>query len=328
MKFLFSARVRFVALLTLALASVAVVSAAAAPRGTNGQIAYDNQNVGVITANPDGNQAQPLVSDTCCPSWSHDGSKLALPYGTDDGRIGTATINADGSGYTPLPINHPTLNVACAGGAWSPDDAQLACESWDDAHPALNGIYAMSSANGSGLTRLTANPLGGQSHDIPGAYSPNGKQIVFVRTDANGDNGVGDLFVVKANTGQVRQIASVGGLLNVTADWSPQGNEILISRHLTPDVRGSLWVVHPDGSDLHEIQVQGLDCGSSVFSFTGFGCHAPRWSPDGKQIVFAANSRATGVNIYTVNADGSGLVQATQDGGDDDPVWGTHPLTP
>ena len=50
-----------------------------------------------------------------------------------------------------------------------------------------------------------------------------------------------------------------------------------------------------------------------------------RRDEDGKKIIFADNSPTTGVNIYTVNADGSGLFQVTHDGGDDDPAWGTHP---
>ena len=50
-----------------------------------------------------------------------------------------------------------------------------------------------------------------------------------------------------------------------------------------------------------------------------------RRSPDGKKIIFAAISPATGGNIYTANADGSGLTQVTHDGGDDDPACGTHP---
>lgn len=124
-------------------------------------------------------------------------------------------------------------------GLWSPDGARLACEAWDDTTSDRNGVYTISSADGSGLTRITANPLGG--HDIPGSYSPDGTRIVFTRADANGDN-VG-LFVVKTNVGQVRQITPDGMILNIGADWSPQGNEIIFSRHVTPDVHGSLWVL-------------------------------------------------------------------------------------
>jgi TolB protein len=231
-------------------------------------------------------------------------------------------VNADGSGYNPLPIGDPTLNVGC-GGAWSPSDARLACQGWDDSNPGRNGIYTLSPADGSDLTRLTTNPLGG--NDEVGAYSPDSKRIVFLRTDQNGD-GVG-LFIIKTNGTDLHQITPPGTLIQSgnDGDWSPQGNEIVFSRHVTVDVRGSIWVVHADGSGLHEIPVRGLPCGGSVFDPNGFGCHGVHWSPDGKKIIFAANSPATGRNIYTVNADGSGLSQVTHDGDDDDPVWGTHP---
>jgi hypothetical protein len=111
----------------------------------------------------------------------------------------------------------------------------------------------------------------------------------------------------------------------VQADWSLQGNDIIVSFHVTPDVHGSLWVVHANGTGLHEIHIQGLDCGASYSDPNGFGCHGPRWSPGGKKIIFAANSPATGTNIYTANADGTGLTQVTFDGASDDPAWGTHP---
>jgi WD40 repeat protein len=318
------------AILAAALAVAALTApAGASPRGTNGQITYDRTdpttgNQVVLIANPDGSSERLLVPGSCCGGFSPDGSKLAVPYSTDDGRIGPATINADGTGYTPFPINDPALNIGCGTGSWSPDGTRLACETWDDSNPARNGVYTISSADGSGLTRITSNPLGG--HDVPGSYSPDGKRIVFTRYDANG-NPAG-LFVVKINGGQLRQIlpASVDLNMGVQSDWSPQGNEIIVSLHVTPDVFGSIWVVHADGSGLHEIHIRGLDCGASSSDPNGVGCHGVRWSPDGKKIIFAAGTTAVGVNIYTANADGTGLTQVTFDGNDDDPAWGTHPL--
>jgi Tol biopolymer transport system component len=318
------------AFIAAAAIALAAAPAMASPRGVNGQITYDTGfGNGVVTANPDGSSGNLLVPGTCCGGWSPDGSQLAVPYGTADGRIGTAIINADGTGYTPFPIDDPTLNVGCGTGSWSPDGKLLACETWDDTTPvtaARNGIYTISSVDGSGLRRITANPLGG--HDIPGSWSPNGKSIVFTRYDAFGSPA--GLFVVNANDGRVRQIlpASVDLNMGVQSDWSPQGNEIIVSLHVTPDVHGSIWVVHANGAGLHEIHIQGLPCGGANSDPNAFGCHGPQWSPDGKKIIFAANSAATGTNIYTANADGTGLTQVTFDGSDDDPAWGTHPLAP
>ena len=117
---------------------------AAGSARTNGQIAYDRadprspDDTFIYTTNPDGSRARRLMArHTCCPSWSHDGRMLAIPASLPGDRLTTATVGADGRSYKPLPIEDPTLSVACAGGAWSPDDTRLACESWDDSRPSL-----------------------------------------------------------------------------------------------------------------------------------------------------------------------------------------------
>ena len=67
----------------------------------------------------------------------------------------------------------------------------------------------------------------------------------------------------------------------------------------------------PDGD------ASGSACGG------GYGCHGPRWSPDGRRLVFAANT-ASASNINVAKADGTGLVQVTHDGRSDDPSWGSN----
>src|SRR5262249_33620128 len=85
MKFLLTGRVRLVLLLAVALGAVAVVSAAAAPLGTNGQITFARQNhvlgdTQVYVVNPDGSGQRLVQGPTDvgeCPTWFSDGAHIA-----------------------------------------------------------------------------------------------------------------------------------------------------------------------------------------------------------------------------------------------------------
>ena len=84
-------------------------------------------------------------------------------------------------------------------------------------------------------------------------------------------------------------------------------------RHVTPDVHSSIWVVHADGSGLHEINVQPASaCGGANADPDAQGCNEPTWSPDGTMIAFVrSHSNDVDGEIYTVNLDGTGLTQVT-----------------
>jgi dipeptidyl aminopeptidase/acylaminoacyl peptidase len=212
-----------------------------------------------------------------------------------------AIVNADGTGFHTLPIP-AGLNLGC--GVWAPDGTHCAGEGWNDQGA---GVYLVNIADGSAV-RLTSNPLGG--HDIPGDFSPDGTQLVFGRYDS-GDTGIG-LFIVNTDGSGLHELTSAILQPANDGDWSPQGNRIVFSRHVTADEPGSLWIVNSDGTGLHQLNVKGLACGA-------VGCHEPRWSPDGKKIIFATSGQD---EIYTINADGTGLKPVATG---DDPVWGTHP---
>ena len=66
--------------------------------------------------------------------------------------------------------------------------------------PSRNGIYSIRVSDGGALQRITSSPGG---DDIPGDYSPDGKRIVFVRADQDGQVG---LFVTRLNGSGLRQI--------------------------------------------------------------------------------------------------------------------------
>jgi WD40-like Beta Propeller Repeat len=343
---LLSMRVRARKLIRLALLACLVAlpaliagPATANPAGSNGQLLfarYDpNLDDTVLhTINPDGSHDQQVVPFAVeCPHWSPDGTRIAacgtvshLP-GPDTG--GATIIDADTGSYREIRGPDPELTTACY--VWSPDAKRLACESWSDEEfigemndPTRNGIYTIRVSDGQGLTRMTSNPYG---DDVPMAYSPNGKRLVFARYDENGDS-LG-LFVVKTNGTGLRQIAPAG-VTCCSAGWSPQGNNIVFSRHVTPDVHSSIWIVHFDGTGLREVPAHpAYGCGGPNSDPNAGGCFDPRWSPDGEQIVFGNGSGDLGRNVYTVRPDGSGLHQVTHgDAGqsNEQPDWGPHPL--
>jgi Tol biopolymer transport system component len=195
----------------------------------------------------------------------------------------------------------------------------LLCETFS-ADGSQNGIHVVRSSDGGGLRQITSVPGG---DDIPGDWAPNGKRIVFDRST------LGALFVINTNGTGLTQITPQDFRLSSFGSWSPQGNEIVFSRHVTGDVHSSIWVVHTDGTGLHEINVQPASaCGGANDDPNAEGCNEPTWSPDGTKIAFVrSHSNDVDGEIYTVNIDGTGLTQITHTGGANDPDWGVHPPT-
>jgi len=317
---------RLIILLLLALA-VGVGVAGARPPGTNGQITFARFNPAlgdtqVYVVNPDGTHER-LVQGASdpgeCPKWFADGAHIAT-CGAPDRPGGSRIINPDDGTFRDVGGEDPSLFNPC--GIPSPDGALLLCETFSD-DGSRNGIHLVRSSDGGGLRQLTSNPGG---DDVPGSWSPDGKRIVFHRFAPAGDDGV---FVINVNgTGLKRILAPSQALGCCALDWSPQGNDIVFSRRVTSDVHSSLWIVHADGSGLHEVQVQPASaCGGANADPTADGCFGPGWSPDGTKIVFAKGQNGdVDANIYTVNVDGTELTQVTHTGGSQSPDWGVHSL--
>jgi hypothetical protein len=84
--------------------------------------------------------------------------------------------------------------------------------------------------------------------------------------------------------------------------WSPDGTRLAFGSHRGTE--DQLWIVNADGSDLH--QVPGAN---------GF---RPAWSPDGQRLVFSVEAwdkqECHFRDLYTVNAEGSGLALLTRRG--------------
>lgn len=130
--------------------------------------------------------------------------------------------------------------------------------------------------------------------------------------------------------------------------WSPDGSQIVYARG-DQAAGEAIWVAHADGSDQHPLSAPSADAEGKVYSDL-----APRFSPDGRQIVFESTrdgilakpdtsttegeckddegeeAPSGAVEIFTMNADGSHLTRLTTASGiegpqDLSPDWQTIP---
>jgi len=246
-----------------------------------------------------------VTTPTPQPGLPINRSGLIVFYSERDGDAEIYLMNPDGSDQRPLTDN----NFDDMGPTWSPDGMQIVFESdRDDPHPRScfpncnYNLYVME-VDGSNQRRLT---------DLPGAewhadWSPDGKSLVFTA----GDIGYGSqgIYIVSLDNGDPQPLL-VDEFNNDAPDWSPDGKEIAFSSNRDGNL--DIFIMNADGGGIHKV----VD--------TGMNDYFPDWSPDGRQIAFfAVDWPATRQDIFTMNADGSNLLNLTNTPRivDEDPKW-------
>ena len=143
--------------------------------------------------------------------------------------------------------------------------------------------------DGTGLKRLTNNP----AVDDAGALSPDGSKVAFVSTR---DGWKANIWVLEVKTGKLTNLTGKGAPQGDPAkpdcffrpSWSPDGKWIAFSSDRDTPWRGhdngagwehtqelSIYVIRPDGTGFRKIASKPGRCLGS-----------PKWSPDGKRVVF------------------------------------------
>jgi Tol biopolymer transport system component len=250
----------------------------------------DHNNV--YSMNPDGSDLRLLLSGKhAIPRWSPDGTKVAVTTSSFHSTEFETIVNADGSGAHDLTRVDSSLALSCT--AWSPGGDLLACEGWNPERAGREGIYTVNAADGSNLTRITT-PSGG-IHDVPGDFSPDGTQIVFVRATYTPVL-LGQLWMANVDGTNARKITDT--LTGYRVSWSPDG------RWIAGSANGALLVF-----DLNDLTLEPRKIvipKGSAFD--------PRWSRDGTKLVFSfVRNGVSASDIWSVNADGSHAIRLTTD---------------
>ena len=119
------------------------------------------------------------------------------------------------------------------------------------------------------------------------AFSPDGRSIAFV-VNANPSVPVrGELFVMRSDGSNVRQLTRSDGQEG-SPSWSPDGSRIVFTRAVPNGNRSAVYTIRADGTGLTRIR-------AATAAYGG-----PAWSPDGRTI--AANRDG---DLITMNANGS-----------------------
>ena len=196
------------------------------------------------------------------------------------------------------------IAVACLWLATSPLWGQIAFHS---NRIGTSQIYTMNS-DGSNQTQLTFNEENKSGYPV---WSPNGKQIVFLRymgqwsevvkesEDKNFGESVSrivmnyDVFVMDADGTNQRNLTNHPEL-DGFPDWSPDGKQIVFASTRGYNYRKgidiNIFVMSADGGHIRQI--------TKLKQAT-----TPRWSPDGKRIAFATDDFELNKQVYVVDAD-------------------------
>jgi Tol biopolymer transport system component len=174
-----------------------------------------------------------------------------------------------------------------------------------------SGIYVMN-PDGSGRTQLTqircqpSEP--GICGDFSPSWSPDGKQIAFIRSPRLGTfagqhpgpllSYGADIFVMDADGTNQRRLTQSGSVSFPSRPaWSPDGTKLAFVGPPVGAYYSDIYVMNVDGSNQRPIGL-GVD---------------PAWSPDGSKLVFNVPG---GINLsvgglYLMNPDGSERTQIT-----------------
>ncbi len=175
-------------------------------------------------------------------------------------------------------------------------------------------IYVMND-NGRNITQINDNPYS----ELRPVWAPNGRRIVFMRDTTPNDYGTHpDIFIMNANGTNAHQLSdgvgptrelrvspngkiilyhtSLTGLYTIDidtrevnmiirnhvyyCDWSPDGTQIVFINDDHDIIEKNIWFVDANGENMRQWTHPDPDKGEIHRFF-------PRWSPDGKQILYS-----------------------------------------
>ncbi len=253
----------------------------AAAWSPDGQMMVYANGHDLFLAKNDGAEPHKLVSApdrAFYPAWSPDGTVIRFTVGGDftTAQSSLWQVSVNGTGLRPLfPAWHTPPGECC--GQWTPDGKYFVFRS-------RGNIWALAE-KGSLFGKANAQPVqltSGPMTFFSPLPSKDGKKLFVVGGLARGE-------LARYDAKSAAFVPFLSGISADSVSFSKDGQWVAYVSY--PE--GALWISKLDGSQRLQLSYPPL---SNVV--------LPRWSPDGKQIVFYDFSPGQKQKLYTVSTDG------------------------
>ena len=225
------------------------------------------------------------------PKWSPDGNRIRFERYTMDTHM-SSLWEASGTGENPHQLfpQWQKVPMQCCG-TWTTDGKYYVFDAWEELEggaplapaPDLWAIREQPNL----LRRVSPKPVQlttGPTHFFTHLFSGDGKRIIALSTQRRGELARYDSKVGKFSP-------YLAGFSAAGVNFSSDGKWMAYVKF----PQGELWRSRADGTEALQL------------TFRPLMVNAPRWSPDGTQIVFTGQKPGAKLQIYSVRPDGSSM---------------------